>query len=690
MQANIENFLSGVLDNRRFFYIPVYQRNYSWKEEQCKVLFDDIIKLYNGEYKEHFIGSIVWKPDESNSSKLGVIDGQQRLTTMFLLIKAIHDTCEDVRLKKRLFNILVDDYKNENRLVPIKEDNLVYEKILKDEVDEITNKSSRIYLNYVYFKELLLKEQLDYANLFETFNNIKVIKMELDYNDNPQVIFESINSTGMSLSIADLIRNYLLMNEDQKQQEYLFEKYWYKFEQKLGLEDLVTFFEHYLNLKLTKKISRKDMYLLFKAFYVKENLTTEDFLKKISIQIDNYEYLVTEKEFELSDKKNTKKINLLKKELKTFQNNVVNMFLLEVVNAYNTKIINEEEMTYAFELSRNYIFRRSVIALGTNSMQKVFRYLFRQIQDKMDTYSFIDSLNYCLITSKRNSSGRFPSDEEFYEMLVSRNLYGKFKQLDYLLLSLENYNNKTTISSDVLTIEHILPQTLTAEWKEIIGNDKESFENNVNVLGNLTLTSYNSNMSNFEFDRKKVILQEESHIKLNEYLKDINVWNIKEIQKRGEVLAKRSLEIWKYPKIDSSIVENIENNKYNSITLEELSNDYLSLKLHTVLINEKSYIINSYRELLKVIVGHAYSINSNKFINIFMDSENYTRNVQGQSNFIYTFDKNTNEEIYSEYEVDNKILYIDTARSGSSIIALCTDILEEYDIDCSNVELLYY
>lgn len=688
MQANIENFLTGVLDNRRLFYIPVYQRNYSWKEEQCQRLFDDILKLYYEEYTEHFIGSIVWRPDESNSNNLGIIDGQQRLTTMFILTQALYDISDDERLNKRLKDILVDSYNKENRLKPIKKDNEVFKKILTNNEVEIKNKSSRIYLNYLYFKKLLEDTKLDYNKFFDKFNLLKVIKMELDYRDNPQVIFESINSTGMSLSIADLIRNYLLMNEDSNIQKDLFEEYWYKFEEKLGVENLVLFFEHYLNIKLLNdKVSRKDMYELFKKYYLTQDLKTKDFLSKIKVQVEQYEYLVTNKEIILSNNKKTKRINELRDEINLLNNTVSNMFLMQVLEYYANEKINEDELTYTFELVLTYIFRRSIVGLSTNSMQKVFRYLFNQVVNNLKNYNYKESLNNALITSKRNSNSRFPTDEEFYEALTTKNLYGKYRYLEYLLLKLENYNNKTQIISEELTIEHIMPQTLTSYWEEIIGeNYKLLHEENVNDLGNLTLTSYNSNMSNFDFSKKKNILLEEAHIKLNEMLKDINVWDIKQIENRGKELAKIGLNIWYYPQIDKSIEKQIQNDKYNSITMDELLEEYKSLRLAELKIKDSKYKIKSYVDVLEKVIMYVIEISEEKFKNIFVESEDYIRMIKGNKVYIFTY-----EEIkIGRYRKLNNNLYFNVDYSGYDILKLVKNILTEFNVRLEEIELKSY
>lgn len=356
MQANSVNFMNEILINNRCYYIPVYQRNYSWEEEQCKKLFEDIKKIYDGEYEEHFIGSIVWKPDDGNTSNLSVIDGQQRLTSMFLLINAMRSLSNHEKLNIKLDSIIKDDISGEIRLKPIKSDNEVYEKIVKSEFNDIKKKNSRIYLNYSYFKEQIQKENMDILKLYRSIEKLSAIRMELHQKDNPQIIFESINSTGMSLSIADLIRNYLLMNESYDIQKLLFERYWDKFEQKLGVDNLIYFFEQYLNLKLSDQIiNRNKMYQYFKSYFKNNNFTAEELLKSIEPYINIYEKLCNENiNFEFNDSQINDEINSLKNQILLLENRTSFMFLMPTILDYENGKITIENLKYAFELVLSY------------------------------------------------------------------------------------------------------------------------------------------------------------------------------------------------------------------------------------------------------------------------------------------------------------------------------------------------
>lgn len=691
MQANMADFLNGVLQNNRYFYIPVYQRNYSWKEEQCEQLLSDIMSIYDGKYKDHFLGSIVWKSDNGNSNMISIIDGQQRFTTICLLIQALANTCDDAELKKELQRYLKEQFSNEIRLIPIKSDNEVYLKIMNEEIDEIIHQDNRIYRNYLFFVDQIVKLQPDYHKLLKSMYQLRVIQMELQQEDNAQVIFESINSTGMSLSIADLIRNFLLMNEPYEKQSELFEKYWYKFEQKIGLDELVNFFEYYLNIQAsTKSISRKNMYQEFKFLFA--NASPEEILSELSGYVDAYQYLVNkEKTLTLNDKKMSTRFHEIRDELIDLQNNVANMFLMPTIFDFLNGRIIEADLLIAFELTLSYIFRRSLVGLSTSSLQKVFRALHRQVNDQIPKLEYKDALHYALIINRQNNNSRFPSNDEFYKSLIERNLYGKFRQTNYLLFKLENHNNKTKIDKDnsTITIEHVMPQKLKRYWRNILGPDyKVLHEENVDVLGNLTLTSYNSELGNNDFESKKEGLLKESHIILNQYFRDLEIWDIEAIKKRGRELAKLSLEIWGYPEITEELTEIVQNEKYGTLTLDELVDDYILLKPSEVCIEGIYKVkINSYRDLHDEIITYFYMQDPQKFLRVFVENDNHSRMVKGEKRYTYSVSK---ELVHDPRLTGTKKIYVDVNQNGASIISKISEIMEEYNCDLDKVEIKYY
>ncbi len=688
MQANSVNFMYEILQNNRFYYIPVYQRNYSWGEEQCKQLFKDIKKLYTGEYSDHFIGTIVWKADDGLSQKLSVIDGQQRLTTMFLLINAMRDLSTNELLIGKLNETIKDNYHNQIRLTPIKSDNQVYMQIVNQEFKEITNVNSRIYQNYLFFKKQIELEQMDIEKLYESFKKLSAIKMELHQNDNPQIIFESINSTGMSLSIADLIRNYLLMNESYDQQKILFEKYWEKFENKLGVENLIYFFEQYLNLMLKDKtINRSKMYQYFKEYFISNNFNAETLLMSVEPYIDVYAVLCNENaEFDFEESKYLNQINNMKNEILQLENRTAYMFLMPTILDYKNNVITIEELHYAFKLVLSYLFRRSFLGLGTNILHGTFRRLHRQVMDNIDKFSYKDALDYALIISKENSRAYFPKDDEFVAHIKERKLYGKYKYTKYFLLSLENNGNKTKFSEEEFSIEHVMPQKITKDWKKELGeNWKEIHDEKLNVIGNLTLTSYNSELSNHNFMKKKEQLLDERHIKLNDYFYELNTWNREMIDNRSNTLANMAKELWEYPLVNEKLEEKIKEEKYNSITLEEIIEDYISIKPVVLIIGGIEYQVKSYRDIVKEVIRYSIQENEIKFVEEFIDNDKYSRTKQNQRYYSYSA---TEEKVIGAKSVEK--YYFDSHKSGHGLCKSAYEIIDFIGINPDEVIIKYY
>lgn len=687
MQANSVNFYNDILKNGRYFYIPVYQRNYSWQEEQCGQLIKDIMMVYTGEYTEHFIGTIVWKADDGNSDNLSVIDGQQRLTTMFLLLLAMRHKCDNETLKAELDTILINPFTNQSRLTPIKGDNSVYQKIVSLQLSSIERKQSRVLLNYQFFLNYIESNNVDVYKLYQSISRLSAIKMELHQTDNPQIIFESINSTGMSLSIADLIRNFLLMNEDYSVQTELFERYWYQFEKKLGVDKLVAFFEHYLNLQsFAGTINRSNMYSHFKKYFSENEFTARTILEHLEPYIDVYSQLCDEDtDIKLSDTKMTYKVNKVRDDIIELENTTAYMFLMPTLLHHKQGYITDEELLHSFEYVLSYLFRRSLIGLGTNVLQSTFRSLFSQVIENSKKHGWINAFDYALVSSKANTRAYFPTDDEFYEALHTRNLYGKYKYVDYLLLSLENEGNKSRLESSMLSIEHVMPQTITKYWVDALGeNWKELHEENVNDLGNLTLTSYNSELSNSDFYAKKTILCEERHIKLNDYFHEVDAWNSCQIINRGKLLANKALKIWGHPQVDESVFHQVQENRYNQITLSDLIEDYFTLKPVKVVIKDQEFNVNNIRRVFEVGIKYCMDIDKEKFINLFENSLDYSRKSGGATYFIFSKDES---KVFAPMKVDD--IYYDKNRSGSNLFGLMSNILLEFGINAEDVIIKY-
>lgn len=515
--------------------------------------------------------------------------------------------------------------------------------------------------------------------------------MELHERDNPQVIFESINSTGLSLSNADLIRNYLLLGESYDDQLHLYRNYWFKFEKSLGFDNMNSFFEHYLNIKiLNKSISRNDMYIHFKDYVIRNRYTSKEIFENIDEYVSVYMYLVdSENTYVLESPEQTKKLNRLLNELNILNAGVSRMFIMEVLCNHKKGNISDEDLIYTVEVVVSYILRRSVCNYGTNSLQKVFRHLYSQIQKNLDEIPYRESFIHNFITTKANTKGKFPSDVEFKDVLSTRNLYGKFRYLRYLLFSLENYGKKTFISDEDISIEHVMPQTLTSYWKNILGdNYKNIHADLVDDIGNLTLTSYNSELSNKDFETKLNMLKDESNFKLNRYFENITEWNKEEIEKRSIELAQKAIDIWKFPEVNEEIKNQIESSKYKIITMKELIENYETCSFKSMKIEDDFIVdISSFRDLCYNSLKYSYMKNPEKILNNFVDNQEYTRSANDET--FYLFSKDENKVRVARLE-ENSQIYFDINRTGWYLLFYSCKLLEINGIDLEEVELTVY
>lgn len=405
--------------------------------------------------------------------------------------------------------------------------------------------------------------------------------MTSNQGNNTQATSNDMNSIEMSSYIACRIRNFLLSKVTSEKQGKLVEKYRDKVEQKLSLDNLVIFFEQYLNIKVSaKSISRKNMCQEFESLF--EGATTEEIISELSGYADAYQYLVDKKKMLiLDDEKVCIRFHKIRDELIDLQNNIVNMFLMPKIIDFSKGCISENNLLLSFEITLSYVFRRIVTGKTTSGMPNMFKIL-HQVTKNSQEMEYGKDLYHAIIASQTKMSNMFPSDDEFYEKLLERNLYGgKFTKTQYLLYKLEEYNpcskleDKTEITIEhvmpqtqmqfckcvgykntqkksgdekKITIEHVMPQTLTGCWKCMLGEDHNLLhKKNVHKLGNLTLTSHNDELSNNVFKIKKEIFEKHNENLLNQYFQGIETWDIESIKMRGEKLAKLALEIWKYP-----------------------------------------------------------------------------------------------------------------------------------------------
>lgn len=560
---SIEDFLSA---NKTRFIIPVYQRNYDWKEKNCQQLLDDIVGLMDVNRKSHFLGSIVYVTNSDTDSidlrEYVIIDGQQRLTTATLFLKALHDSSDDDDLKEEILeNFLINKRlsdKNKLKLKPIKKDDEAFQKLLKNDLDNI-NQNSNIYRNYLFFKNKM-DNFGNHKGLFNGFKKLFVVHIALNRrDDNPQLIFESINSTGVSLSQADLIRNFLLMDKEADEQNELFEMFWLKIEENLTSENISMFVRDYLTMKQNKIPNKDDTYETFKYFVNDQKIGTDELLAELL----NFSKIYKTFLFDSDEVYSTHLKNL--RQLKT---STVYPFLLPIIQEYNKGNITQKELLNTFNIIESYVIRRMVCNKPTNALNKIFASLFVEIKS-IQNFSYEKFSNYFVsILLSKKGSGTFPNDEEFRGEFCSRDAYN-LKNIKFILLRLENKDHNEKVDSAILSIEHVMPQTLSTAWKVKLGDKYQLVHDKyLHNIGNLSLSGDNTQLSNNSFEEKKQILNSQSSLKLNRYFIDLSSWDEEEMNKRSSSLFEDAKAIWNYPK-DLVLQIEIEDEDKEFYTLDD-------------------------------------------------------------------------------------------------------------------------
>lgn len=590
MKAASANLLS-IIKGPKQFVIPIYQRTYSWQLSQCEQLWKDIIRINSSEDMQgHFIGSVVYLQESIHTiadvPKLLVIDGQQRLTTVSIIIAALADFLhknQDIKIETsstRLKNyyLLNSDEDGELRykLLLTRKDKEAWFNIIKG-VPQSNDNSSRLHDNYQFFYKKICKE-----NVIDVYNGILrlfIVDVALEKGkDNPQLIFESMNSTGLDLSQADLVRNYVLMGQESKLQTELYEKYWYPMEQSYGA-DYSTYFDRfmrdYLSVK-TGNIPRLDqVYETFKIYVnSKQNsLTISDIVKDLNKFSGYYINIVLHKE-------ENKELNSIFRQITQLRVDVSYPFLLSIYNDFNNELLSTNELYQSVCYVVNYIFRRAICGIPTNSLNKTFVTLYKNIKQE----NYFEGVKAALLLL--DSYKRFPNDVEFENALLIKDVYN-FRNRNYLLSKIENFNRKEFVNVSDYTIEHIMPQNenLCSEWREMLGEDwKDIQATYLHTIGNLTLTGYNSELSDKPFKEKKSIEGgfDDSPIRLNEYLRQTDIWNKEHIEIRAKKLATKVLQIWDMPKLNDGVIDlykvkNIDSQVYSIENYEYLKGDMLDL-----------------------------------------------------------------------------------------------------------------
>lgn len=572
MKANETKVDKFLATNETTFAIPVYQRNYDWSITQCKQLLFDILEAgRNDKINAHFIGSIVYVHDDvytaSGLTELTIIDGQQRLTTITLIYVVLYrlakqqpdsPTLVNRILKTYLINEFASDAEK-LKLKPTDNNKAALHHILNADDGDVFRDYSRIIENFDFFIGHINSD--NFETVQKGLSKLIFVDIALDrQKDNPQRIFESLNSTGLELSQADLIRNYILMGLSRTNQEKIYKHYWEIIERHakdeiLNKSRVSDFIRDYLTLTNKEIPNKGDVYIKFKAQYPTSTIDDlETVLSNLKSLVKFYNKLLNpENEPDKAIRAQLEYINRL-------EINVAFPFLMKVYEDYTNNVLDKPTFISVLSLVQSFTWRRFILGLPTNALNKIFMSLY----DKVDTSNYLYSIQKSLL--ERSGVQRFPRNPETINALKEKDVYNiKPKNRTYLLERLENYQNNEPVlieGKSEITIEHIFPQNPDPKWKIELGQDEYNFikENYLNTIGNLTLSGNNGKLGNKYFTEKREMNIEGkeqgyrfSRLWLNRDLKDKSTWNSAEIEKRTETMADRFSKIWEFPDIQIEI-----------------------------------------------------------------------------------------------------------------------------------------
>ncbi len=533
--------------------IPIYQRLYSWEKEQCKQLWDDIIKIGgNDKMDGHFIGSILYVLDgiTHSDNALLIIDGQQRLITITLLLTALRNHLSDEVKRKEIEDhyLINSNEKGDKkfRLILSESDRDTLFYLLDKDRRKPSEPSLKIVENFKLFEEWVSNtDKLEI--IFKGLEKLTIVWIaSIKGKDDPQLIFESMNSKGIELTQTDLIRNYIVMETEIEKQEGFYNKYWRameeKFKQNKKLFD--RFVRHYLTIKTREIPNINKVYAAFKDYQQKERIGIEDLLKDLQKYCGYFCQIALKKE---DDKDLNKALGFLV----DLEMDVIYPLLLELYSDYSNGVLSNDDFRHSIALIESYLFRRAVCGLGTNSLNKVFPFFTRHIQ-KDEYFKSLEAYFGSLTNNQR-----FPNNDEFKDCFITIDFY-KFKKREYFFERLENFDREERVYTHEYTTEHIMPQKLTEEWERDLGeNFQEIHDKYLHTIGNLTLTGYNSKYGNKSFQEKRGMEGgfKDSPLRFNRSLRDLESFGEKEIKKRANDLADLALKIWTYPKLDAETLE---------------------------------------------------------------------------------------------------------------------------------------
>ena len=684
-ETKMINFMEGA-DKR--YIIPVYQRKYNWKQENCRQLYEDLKKIIRDKRESHFFGSIV-SSVTANGSKIEyyIIDGQQRLTTVTLLFLAISNllaqkkisTFEeklDEQIKQRF---LISPWANDDdkiKLRPVKSDRVALKKLFDGDDYE---PASNLTLNYRFFCEQLMKEEVPVDELYRAIGKLEIISITLDYSDNAQLIFESLNSTGLALTEGDKIRNYVLMGQLPKEQNKLYDTYWSKIENSIG-NDVSGFVRDYLSIKRQITPTISNVYQDFKEYAENASLPIEVLLDDLRRYARLFEKLRICK-----SGLDNKKLDDCLYRMMRLEITVTRPFLMEVLRLNEDNKLTADEVLQVFLITENYLFRRNICDVPTNALNKIFLNLNKEIlRYDNTTDGYVQKFIYTLLSKK--DSGRFPDDDEFSTALSAKQVYqmrGKYKA--YLFERFENYGTVETkdvythLDNNIYTIEHIMPQHLTPAWIEALGeNALEIHSTWIHRLANLTLTGYNPNLSNKTFEEKLNTEKggyKNSGLKMNQKISLKTSWGLSELEERNEEMISLAKKIWSYPQTDFLPVKK----EFYSCTLDDENVELTGRNIVKYSYQNAEQPVSSWADMVEHIIKFMHQKDRSVLSNIAYNSGFYTE----LSNYV----SSKEDKLRTPLKIDEGI-YIEKNTSTALKISILRRLFVLYNADPT--DLVFY
>ncbi|MFW2015295.1 DUF262 domain-containing protein [Acinetobacter bereziniae] len=640
MKGEAKQFVKFIDGSDKRFIIPVYQRNYNWQNKHCAQLLNDLKGLIKKADAPHFFGSIVSSHMQGGKKEdFLIIDGQQRLTTISILLIAIVDLLKhkkvipkDNRLIDKITKKhLVDEYQGDQRkirLKPIKDDCKAFDALFGDESDFVDG--SNVTSNFRYFRDRIVNENIDIDDLYDAISRLHIIDIFLEKDDDPQLIFESLNSTGLELEEGDKIRNFILMGLSPDLQEKYYEAFWNKIEKNTNFK-VSDFFKDYLTLKLNRTVVIKDIYFIFKDYVKKNNHDIEALLKDLLDYSKLYAIILNPIQYQ-----NNFTSVLIR--LGQLEFTVIYPILLAILKRWTEKNLTDQEVTEILRVTEIFLFRRLIVGLATNALSKIFATLDKDVTKKVQSNpraTYTEIYKYVLLNKEESS--RFPNDEEFEQALFGRNIYAmSSKNKAYLFSFLENGESKEQVNvierikDGIYTIEHIMPQTLSQIWQKELGEKSQQIhEKWLHTLPNLTLTGYNSKYSNRPFKDKLDIENgfKDSNLRLNQYVRECLKWTEDELIERQNHLSKNSLKLWYYP--TTSYAPPIE--ETNEYLLED-DFDFTGYTLVSYTLYDVESKVQSWKEMQIDVVKYLLEQNTTKIMSLCADQTFYDLSLQETTN----------------------------------------------------------